>query len=719
MNRLRKIDMRLYRNCAPAALALLLLLAACAGNKLVLHEWQDLPKAQYVIPPYASHLAAFTIALDPGHGGLSHMPGYKRGPTGKEEAVMNLNVARFLREFLELAGARVVMTRSDDRFVSLQERADLAANAGCDFLISLHHNASENPQTNYAAVFYHSHPDYSPMSMDLARHIYFGLVEALRLPQISPEGLLSDKLFYPGGFGLLRVARLPAILLESSFYSNPAEEKRLMQQKYNRREAYGIFLGLARWAASGIPSAKMIQPAGRVREKMPEIVYTLTDGVSERANRAGQQLRIYSSSVAMRLNGEAVPAKLDLVRKRLSYQPAVPLSNGAHLVQVDLQNLFKNHNLPRTDTLLVAAPTADIQFIAPSLRVPGDGAALMPFEMILRDADGEAVWEGTAITLAADRGQAAPAPGRLKTGRALAYYQTPPETGTATIIAAADGHCDTLRLQLLPRGSMRVLSGVVSDDSTSAPLAGAQILIDDSLLTANDHGVFFVANIAPGEHRLEIRRQGYAMESRMLSMESDRSQIVNVRLRPHLGGALHGQTIIIDAALGGVEAGDSFSANRNAAASNLDLAQALADSLRWAGAEAMLIREADSAMTVPARIAEVNSMPRGWYLKLLYRRAQAGELQVQCTNYPGNQAGQRLAEAITAAFAKSAGARVSLQQNTAVPEVTLTNKMAVEVVISCREPMPRTRDLPALFAGLLRFCEEEKQNQKRAAAGDQ
>ena len=182
----------LWRWRLPAMLSLLLtLMLGCANNKLRVREWTELPPVRYTIPPFAKHLAQYKIALDPGHGGLSHLPDYKRGPTGKEEAVMNLNVALHLKEFLQLAGAQVVMTRVEDRFVSLNERAEIAARERCDFLISLHHNAGARSTANYTTVFYHLHPDYSPMSMDLARATYFGLVEALRLPEISPEGLLG------------------------------------------------------------------------------------------------------------------------------------------------------------------------------------------------------------------------------------------------------------------------------------------------------------------------------------------------------------------------------------------------------------------------------------------------------------------------------------------------------------------------------------------------
>ncbi|MGH7496074.1 MAG: N-acetylmuramoyl-L-alanine amidase [bacterium] len=674
----------------------------------------------YTIPPYASYLAPFKIALDPGHGGLSHLPGYKRGPTGKEEAVMNLSVARQLKEFLELAGARVVMTREDDRFVSLQARADRAAQTGSDFMISLHHNAGANPEANYAAVFYHSHPDYSPMSMDLARQVYFGLVEALRLPQMSPEGLLSDKLIYPAGFGLLRVSRIPAILLESSFYSNPAEEKRLMKLEYNRREAYGIFLGLARWAAGGIPSARMIKPSGVVSEKTPEIVYALADGVSPRANRPNSQLLIYSSSVTMRLDGEVVPARLEPAQKRLFYRPALPLKNGPHVVQVDVQNLFKNHNLPRADTLIVASPAATIQFAAPAVRLPGDGVAFMPIQMILQDAGGEPAWEGTGIKMFAERGKISLSQARLKNGRARAYFQAPADTGAARIIAEADGHRDTLLLALVPPGKLRVLSGIVSDDSSRARVVSAQIFLDDSLAAVtDDDGSFFVATLTAGEHHLEVRARGYATDQRTIFMKADQSQILAVQLQPHCQGVLHDQTIILDAALGGLETGDRFASDLTAAQAGLNLARLLGDSLRWGGAEVILIRAHDSTMAAPTRIGRVNQIAKGWYLKLGYRRSSTDSLLVQCTNYPGNQAGQRLAAAINAAFAELPRTRVSLQQNTSVPEVTLTNKMAVEVIIACREPRIVARELPVLFASIVRFCHEEKQNQVRASMSDQ
>jgi len=681
-----------------------LLLAGCGGTASKLREWTELPKEHYTLPPFARHLASFKIALDPGHGGMSHLPGYKRGPTGKEESAMNLHVAFFLKEFLEQAGAQVVLTREDDRFVSLQERNEIASRAGCDFMISLHHNAAANQQVNYASVYYHLHPDYSPPGLDLARQIYFGLVEALRLPQVANEGLLTDKLIYPEGFGLLRTSKIPAVLLESSFYSNPAEEKRLTKLSYNRREAYGIFLGLARWAAGGIPSARLVQPSDVVRHKMPEIIYEISDGITERGGRGARQLLIYAPTAILKIDGKFVPVQMEMRTRKLYFRSDSALRNGPHLLQVDVQNLFKNHNLPRIDTLIIAAPTQSITFEAPTLQLPADGVAMMPMRLHLADADNQPVWDGTTVHLKTDRGTIAPATLQLKNSRAMVYYQAAAEIGPAKIFATADGHSDTLALDLVEPGASRVLSGVVVDDSTEIRLPTATITINDSLqLIADENGSFFSTYLSAGQHKLLVQANGYASASRMITLEANKSAVTSMRLKANLSGLLHDEPIILDAALGGDEPGDNFTNNLTAAQANFALIVCLADTLRWAGANVMLVRESENGMPVSARIEKVNKIPEGWYLKLTYRYWNSDSILVQSTIYPANRVAEQIAAAINAAFSRLPNARSVLRQNTAVPEVNLTNKTALEVTIKCRMPMMTTRDLTALLHGIVEF----------------
>ncbi len=695
------IDRKILR----ASLLLSFFFLHCGGTRLVLHDWTKLPPEHYTIPPYAQYLASYKIALDPGHGGLSHLPGYKRGPTGKQEAEMNLNVALELKNFLERAGATVVLTRSDDRFVALAERADIAERAGCDFLLSLHHNAAKDPQINYVSVYYHRYPDYSPASMDLARNIYLGLVEALRLPQVAPDGLLSDMMIYPDGFGLLRRARMPAILLESSFFSNPAEEKRLLDRRYNRREAYGIFLGLARWAAGGVPSAKRLRPAKISRDPQPEVVYQLADGISERGGRGVGQLLLYSASISLRVDGQPVAAQVDLTKGRLWFRPDSAWRNGVHVLQVDLQNLFKNHNLPMRDTLIIAAPTAAIAFAAPMLQLPADGVAVMPITLTLRDARGQTVWDGTPVTVRVDRGRLLGDSLHLHEGRATIYYQAANQAGPVNVIAKADGHQDTLRLELVPAGQLVFFSGFVRDDSTGAVLADVAISLNDSVWATTDaNGGFFLTGLPAGSYRFTATKAGYFPAAEIITLDSLRSVLVRPALQPVLHGVLHHQTIILDAAGGRRERGDRFSGGMAAAAANLAAVAALADSLRWAGANAFLLRTNDTTdLALDARIAFVNQVPQGWYLKWEYRRWDSDSLLVESTIYPGNQQAEDIARAINQAVAALPNTRAVLRYSTDVPEVMLTNKTAVAVRLRCRQPQVLAREVPALFRGIVNF----------------
>lgn len=677
------------------------LLSGCASSRLKLRDWTELPPEHYTIPPYAHYLKGFTIALDPGHGGNADLPGYKRGPTGKREAIMNLNVANFLKEFLEKVGVTVFLTRQEDRFVSLQDRADLAAAAGADFMISLHHNASNNPQTNFAAVFYHLTPDYSPFSMDLARNIYFGLVDALHLPQLGQDGLMSDQIVYPAGFGLLRRSKIPAILLESSFYSNPKEEKRLMDVRYNRREAYGIFLGLAKWAAGGLPNAKRIQPAGISQDKQPLIVYRLSDGITERVKRNLDRQLIYAHSVTAQIDSQHVSVKLSAQQDQVSFQPDSVLSNGYHVMRVDLQNMYKNHNFPRLDTLIIAAPTDSMNFQVATLAVPADDRALVPIHLALFDADGESVWDSTEVHVDVNRGSVAPERVRLQNGGATVYYKSTAEIGKVTVRATADDHSDELDLSLVPPGQFWIVSGAVLDDSTGAPLMHVPVTLNDSLFTSTDrNGVYFTLNPPIGSHELKVRPKGYALAAERIQIDSTSSLLLNFRMKANLGGLLHGEVILLDAS---AESDGFVPGALNLEPANLRLTKSLADTLNWAGANPILVRDSEKESSIQEKIKRINAVPEGWYLKLGYGYWDSDSINVQATIYPANQQGEKIAQAIGLSYADLPKSGFQLLQNTDVPEVTYTNKTAIDLNIACREPLTNERDVPRLLRGIVIF----------------
>lgn len=308
---------------------------------------QRIGDADHPVPPWAGYLEGIRILLDPGHGGDAHRRGYKRGPTGVREAEMNLRIARYLRDFLEHVGAEVRLTRDADVDVSLAERAEMANAWPADLFISLHHNAVDGrPQTNYTTVWYHGTVDRHPSSLDLARHLSDALHDALRLPRFVDVPLKSDQLMYQEGFGVLRPVRVTAALTESSFFTHPPEEQRLRDPAYNLREAHGLFLGLARYAAAGLPRARLTGSATVSPDEPRELVFAVTDGLRDRKAWGHERRMILSDSIRATIGGRTLSSRHDDEAGTITVDlPALPA--GSHVVELHFENMNKNSVLDR------------------------------------------------------------------------------------------------------------------------------------------------------------------------------------------------------------------------------------------------------------------------------------------------------------------------------------------------------------------------------------
>ena len=94
-----------------------------------------------------------TVVLDPGHGGDDDGA---RGARGLLEKDVVLDVARRMARRLRSRGLEVVMTRSDDRFVGLEERTAIANDARADLFVSIHANAAEDRSARGIEVYFHS-----------------------------------------------------------------------------------------------------------------------------------------------------------------------------------------------------------------------------------------------------------------------------------------------------------------------------------------------------------------------------------------------------------------------------------------------------------------------------------------------------------------------------------------------------------------------------------
>ncbi len=186
------------------------------------------------------------ICIDPGHGGEESGA---VGVGGLRESDVNLRVALFLKEMLEKAGATVLMTRTEDKTVSITERWKFNRENNTDLFVSIHHNANAqiDRSVNRTEVFYHWNDEGGP-SEDAARAV---------LREMQARFLLPDsKVYMCWAYGVLRENSYPAILGELSYISNPEEEKRLRNENYNRAEAEAYFKGILNFFRDGRPEVK-------------------------------------------------------------------------------------------------------------------------------------------------------------------------------------------------------------------------------------------------------------------------------------------------------------------------------------------------------------------------------------------------------------------------------------------------------------------------------
>jgi len=199
-------------------------------------------------------LAGRTICIDPGHGGTADTDFYRVGPTGEREEWIDLRVALLLRDMLEERGAKVVMTRTEDVAVALQDRATLAVENDADAFVSIHHNATADPEANFPVVYFHGAASENQAGVALGRALAAALAEAL-FDGRTEVSLVSDHAIFPtAGAAVLRHSYgIPSVIGEASFFTNAEEEERLRNEEYNRREAEAYVAALASFFSHPTP----------------------------------------------------------------------------------------------------------------------------------------------------------------------------------------------------------------------------------------------------------------------------------------------------------------------------------------------------------------------------------------------------------------------------------------------------------------------------------
>lgn len=214
------------------------------------------------------------VVLDPGHGGID--TGAIGGNGSKEKHVV-LAIAKNVRSILRSKGIDARLTRTGDTFIPLYDRVEIAHKHGADLFMSIHADGFTNPSAAGASVFALSNRGASSAmakylserenAVDelagkkatdkdhLLQQVLFDLVQTDTiknsltlgshiLKQIKPVHRLHSKHTEQAAFVVLKSPSVPSVLVETSFITNPAEEKLLGTAAFRQKIASAIASGV-------------------------------------------------------------------------------------------------------------------------------------------------------------------------------------------------------------------------------------------------------------------------------------------------------------------------------------------------------------------------------------------------------------------------------------------------------------------------------------------
>jgi N-acetylmuramoyl-L-alanine amidase len=233
------------------------------------------PPAQPAAEPAAKAKPIETICLDPGHGGED------LGALGRSKLLekdVTLKIGLKLKKLIESrTGLRVIMTRDKDSEVSLNSRASIANNQQAQMFVSIHVNSSFRKSAYGSETYFVSLQATDPEALELAQKenrnpedpgetikndelkmILWNMAQTEYIRESSTlaeyiQNELNDLLgtrnrgVKQAPFRVLMRTAMPAVLVETAFISNAAEEKKLQNEEFQDKIAYAIFNGISKF----------------------------------------------------------------------------------------------------------------------------------------------------------------------------------------------------------------------------------------------------------------------------------------------------------------------------------------------------------------------------------------------------------------------------------------------------------------------------------------
>ncbi|ABR48051.1 N-acetylmuramoyl-L-alanine amidase [Alkaliphilus metalliredigens QYMF] len=174
------------------------------------------------------------VVIDPGHGGVD--PGAISPIKGLLEKEIALDVSHRLNKLLKEAGFKTYMTRERDVTVSLADRVTVANQMGADLFVSVHANAALTPNAHGVEHLYYPSEGNPQDHRGNRRLAQIFQNQMIQMTGARDRGVVPRENLY-----VLRETKMPAILSEIGFLTNPKEEEKLATQEYRQLAAEAMF----------------------------------------------------------------------------------------------------------------------------------------------------------------------------------------------------------------------------------------------------------------------------------------------------------------------------------------------------------------------------------------------------------------------------------------------------------------------------------------------
>jgi N-acetylmuramoyl-L-alanine amidase len=173
----------------------------------------------------------FVIVIDLGHGGSD--PGAVAN--GLKEKDLTMKIGKRIGDMLlDYEDVEVIYTRTDDRYLSLEERAAIANKVGADFFLSIHINAGGG--TGFESYIYNG--QVSSATIAYQNVIHQEIMKAI--------GSVTDRGKKRANYAVLRLTNMPAILTENLFIDNPNDAAKLESEQFLLQIAHGHVQGIVK-----------------------------------------------------------------------------------------------------------------------------------------------------------------------------------------------------------------------------------------------------------------------------------------------------------------------------------------------------------------------------------------------------------------------------------------------------------------------------------------